>query len=224
MTTHAADPPADEAAARERLEHLFEGFDRLTPDELGRIGLRPQDEEARERLLDAVDEAATRTGLTELVDEARELARETVLRRYAAGTLHPTWIALNWGVSQGTVEDRVAIVEALADAAAATVLEDALDPEIAAALALDAEHLVGLAAGSASDGALARVTQRPDDPELGQSRTGRWARIALVVFVVSGSMVGLGVAMGLPEIVAGAIIIGLIIVALNRPPERRQGR
>ena len=116
--------------------------------------------------------------------QARDGARETVLRRYAAGTLHPTWVALNWGISQGTVEDRVAIVEALADAAAAAVVADALDPDVADALALDAGQVVGMAAGSASEGALARALYRPADPELGRrqlpgrpgspSRSPRW--------------------------------------------------
>lgn len=46
--------------------------------------------------------------------------------------------AASTGISQGTVSDRVAIVEALADAAAAAVVEDELDPEVAAALARDA--------------------------------------------------------------------------------------
>lgn len=227
MATHGADPAVDpdaDKAALERVERLFAEFDRLTPDELGRIGLLAADEDEHERLLDAVDEAAARTGRMALVDQVRLLARETVLRRYATGTLHPTWIALNWGVSQGTIEDRVAIVEALTDAAAAAVVEDALDPEIAAALALDAQHVLGLAAGSASDGSLARVIQRPDDPELGPSKTGRWARIALVVLVVSGTMVGLGFGLGLPEIVAGAVIVGLVVVTVNRPADRRRGR
>jgi hypothetical protein len=227
VTTHSsyrsADPDADRAAI-ERLERLFAEFDRLTPDELGRIGLLTADEDEHERLLDAVHEAAARTGRTALVDEARRHAQETMSRRYAAGTLHPTWVGLNWGVSQGTVEDRVAIIEALTDAAAAAAVEDALDPEIAAALALDAQHVMGLAAGSASDGSLARVIQRPDDPDLGPSGTGRWARIALVVLVVSGTMVGLGVGLGLPEVIAGAIIVGLVIITLNRPPRRRPER
>ena len=205
----------------ERVERLFAEFDRLTADELGRIGLLAADEDEPERLLDAVDEAAARTGRAALVDEARHLARETVLRRYATGTLHPTWVGLNWGISQGTVEDRVAIIEALTDAAAAAAVEDALDPEVAAALALDAQHVRGLAAGSASDGSLARVIQEPDDPELGQSGRGHWARVALVVLVVSGTMVGLGVGLGLPEVIAGAIVVGLVIVTLNRPPRRR---
>jgi hypothetical protein len=227
VTTFVVDPsthPAADKAALERVERLFAAFDRLTPDELGRIGFRAGDEDQHERLLDAVDEAAVRTGRTALVDQVRLLAHETVLRRYATGTLHPTWIALNWGVSQGTIEDRVAIVEALTDAAAAAVVEDALDPEIAAALTLDAQHVLGLAAGSVSDGSLARVIQRPDDPELGPSKTAQWARIALVVLVVSGTLVGLGIGLGLPEVVAGAIIVGLVIIALNRSPDRRGGR
>jgi len=206
----------DERAALDRLERLFATFDRLTPDELGRIGLGGTDEDERQALLAKVDAAAERTGRQSLVAEARTRARDVVMRRYSEGTLHQTWVGLNWGLSQGTVGDRVAIGEALSDAVAAAVVEDALDPDVAAALALPAEHVLGLAAGSASDGSLARVIQRPDDPELGPSRTGRWARIGLMVLVVSGTMVGIGIGTGLPEIVAGAIIAGLIVVALNR--------
>ncbi len=216
----AADP---EAAARARVEGLFAAFDRLTPDELARIGLRRGDEADREALLSAVGSAAAATDRERLIVEARDGAREAVLRRYAEGTLHPTWLALNWGLSQGTVEDRVAIVEALADAAAAAVVADVLDPEVAAALSLDAEQVVGLAAGSASDGALARALQQPLDPELGRSPARRRAFLLLPLAAVVLGALGAGTAPGLLAFGLVLLIAGAIAVAAgrrSRPPAR----
>ena len=112
----------DELAARARLEPLFAAIDRLTPTDLAGIGYRLAPDEEREPLLAALDEAAQRTGREALVEEARGAARRAVMTRYSAGALQPTFIGLNWGVSQGTVESRVAIAETLADAAAAAVL------------------------------------------------------------------------------------------------------
>jgi hypothetical protein len=140
---------ADERAARDRLATLFQAINRLSPDELAGIGFRPAPPEERQPLLDAVAAAAEASGREALVEEARVDARRAVIGRYAAGMLHPTFIALNWGLSQGTVEDRIAIAETLADAAAAAVVEDVLDPEVAAALALDAEAITGMASGEA---------------------------------------------------------------------------
>ncbi len=203
-----------EEDARARVEALFAGFDRLTPDELARIGLRRAPDRELETLLQAIDDAAAATGRQALVDEARDGAREAVLRRYAAGTLHPTWVALNWGISQGTVEDRVAIVEALADAAAAAVVADALQPDVAEALELDAGQVVGLAAGSASEGALGRALDAPADPELG--RSGAWAWLAAITV---GAFAGLtaaafvGAALG---ILAGVLVGVAVGIAARR--------
>ena len=150
-----------EQRARARLEKLFEGLDRLTPDELARMGMRRDHGEARASLLRVVTEAAEKSGRTALLDEARTAAREAVLNRYSAGSLHPTFIGLNWSLSQGTVDDRVAVVEAVEDAAAAAVVADVVDPEVADALSVDAEHLVELSAGDVSDGSLAHAIAPP---------------------------------------------------------------
>jgi hypothetical protein len=211
-----------EAAARARLEALFSTFDRLTPDDLARVGLRRADDEELEELLDAVDAAAGSVGRQRLVDEARERAREAVLRRYADGTLHATWVALNWGISQGTTEDRVAIVEALADAAAVAVVEDVLDPEVAAALALDAQQVLGLATGSASDGALARALSDPEDPDLGPSAIGRWIKVGAAATMVGWAAVGLGAwVFGLPGAIV-AFLAGAAAVVLTATRARRR--
>jgi hypothetical protein len=176
---------AGERAARRRLDDLLRAFDRLTPDELARIGYRRPSDEVREPLLDAVDAAAIRTGRVALMDEARDSVVEAVLVRYSAGTFHPTFAGLNWGLSQGTVEDRVAIAEALADAASVAVVEDALDPEIAAALTRDAAAIMNLAAGEASEGSLAQAIRDPDDPELRPGLGARYRRLIVAVVIVS---------------------------------------
>ncbi|MEI7742816.1 MAG: hypothetical protein WCK58_03575 [Chloroflexota bacterium] len=200
--------------ARARLASLFEGIDRLTPAELGRLGYRMASDEERGELLGAIDAAARQTGRVALVDEARRLARDAVMRRYGEGTLNPTWIALNWGISGGTVADRVAIAETLADAAAAAVVADALEPEIAEALALDARDIVGLSTGAASDGALSRVLDAPADPELGPSRGLRRVRLAVVVLAVASVVASIAaVDMGYwPLAILIAIPVAVLIV------------
>ena len=166
-----------ETTARARLEALFTTFNRLTPDELGHIGLLRDDGPARSALLATVEAAARRADRSALLGEARTEARDVVMRRYAEGSLHPTWVGLNWGLSQGTTEDRVAIVEALADAAAAAVVEDLVDPSVTEALALDAGHILALAIGEASEGSLAHAIEPP--PAGFRDTPGR--RIAVVV-------------------------------------------
>lgn len=165
-----------ERAARDRLRAFFAEVNRLTPDELARIGYSMPPDAARQPLLQAIDEAAARTGRVALVGEARDVAREAVLYRYAVGTYRPTFIALNWGISSGSIADRVAIAETLADAAAAAVVEDVLDPEVASALALEAASITGLAAGEAYEGSLDHVVRTPDDPDLRPSGAVRAAR------------------------------------------------
>lgn len=159
-----------------------------------------------------------RTGRVALVVEARDAAREAVLTRYSAGSFHPTFVALNWGISQGTIENRVAIAETLADAAAAAVVADVLDPEIATAIALDATAITNLAAGEASDWSLARALRNPDDPELGPGPVGRRLRWAGGAGMVGAAAIvtGLGA--------LGATMIGVVaaVRALTRGRKRER--
>jgi hypothetical protein len=200
-----------ELAARERLEQLFRAFDRLTPDELARIGYRPALDEERDSLLVALDEAARRTGRVALMDEARTAVRESVMARYSAGSYHPTFAGLNWGLSQGTVEDRVGIAETLADAAAVAVVEDVLDPEIAAALTRDALAIANLSAGEASEGSLARAFREPEDPDLrGWSGGGGRRQVAV------GAMVAATVVATFGTLAAAAVGIVAAVRAMIR--------
>jgi hypothetical protein len=213
--------PEGEAEARARVDALFERFNRLTPTELGHIGLARVDGERRRARLDAVEAAARDSGRSVLLGEARAEARELVLRRYGEGTLNPTWVGLNWGISGGPAADRVAIVEALADAAAAAVVEDLVEPGVADALSIDAEHVLGLATGDAYEGALSRAIEPPapdlDDPP------GR----TIVVYggaLIGGALVALAgaVLVAAPLGVAGGLVFALIVIAQGRraPDER----
>jgi hypothetical protein len=212
-----------EERARARLELLFEGFDRLTPDELAHMGMRRDHGEARASLLRVVAEAAEKHGRTQLLDEARTQAREAVLNRYSAGSLHPTFIGLNW-MSQGTVDDRVSVVQALEDAASAAVVADLVDRDVVDALSVDAEHLVDLSAGDVSDGSLAHVIAPPAP---GLRDTGaRKAAVgfgALVVGVVaiSGSLLAAGGGVALDVSIAtgfavGAVAAGIVFALARR--------
>jgi hypothetical protein len=159
--THASLDDPGFAAARERLDAVLEGFNRLSPDELARIGLSRRDPEARAALIEQATGAARQAGRSDLVAEGRRSARDMILRRYQQGAIHPTFLALNWGISQGTTRDRVAIIDALQDAATAAVVLDLVDPDVADALAADAAEIVGLASGMAFEGSLDRAITPP---------------------------------------------------------------
>lgn len=209
-----------EAAAHARLATLFAAFDRLTPYELERIGLRRRDAGARAALVRTVEEAAGRADRTALLSEARSAARDAVLRRYREGGLHPTWVGLNWGISQGTTEDRVAIVEALTDAAAAAVVADLVPAEVTDGLAIDADHVLGLASGEVSEGALSHAVEPP--PAGMHDTIGRRVAIWVGALVVGSLVFGLvevalgGVGSGLGGAVAAGVVSAGIVVALAR--------
>jgi hypothetical protein len=78
----------------------------------------------------------------------------------------------------------VAIAEALADAASAAVVQDALDPDVAAALGREAAVIMALAAGKASEGSLAQAIRVPDDPELRPGLAARYRRLIVAVVIV----------------------------------------
>lgn len=213
----ASEIESGDDAARARLDHLFEQFDRLTPDELGRIGLGGWDEAEHEALLAAVADAASRTGREAMVAEARQRARDAVIERYSAGSLHPTWAGLNWGISQGRVEDRVGIVEVLADAAAAAVVADALGPDVYEALSLPAEHVVAMAGGMVSEGSLGRQLAAPQDPELDRRAVRRVAAViaGVMVFITLLPLAYVFELPAAPILALGAAVIA-VVVALRR--------
>ncbi len=212
------DDAAGLAAARERLEAVLAGFNRLSPDELARIGLWRRDATARAGLLETASSAARRAGRTELLAEARRRARDMILRRYQQGAIHPTFITLNWGISQGTTEDRVAIIDALQDAATAAVVADIVDPEVADALAADASEILRLAGGMAYEGSFDRaVAPAPPGYADHPMRRSAIAFLAIDLLLFGVLAIGLGGFDGGPLV---ALLIGsafaLLIVRRSR--------
>lgn len=208
-------------AARERLDAVLEGFNRLSPDELARVGLSRHDPGARAALLEQATSAARRAGRSELVAEGRRSARDMILRRYQQGAIHPTFLALNWGISQGTIEDRVAIIDALQDAATAAVVADLVDPDVADALAADAAGILGLASGMAFEGSLDRAIT---PPPLGYSDhpIRRIALVFLAVEAVAFGIFAFGFDGSRPEalvaLLTGALFT-LVVVRRSRQPQ-----
>jgi hypothetical protein len=211
--------PEGEAVARARVEALFARFNSLTPDELGHIGLHRADPKHRAAQVEMVEDAARRSGRSVLLGEARSEARGIAIRRYSSGTLHPTWLALNWGLSQGTTEDRVAIIEALSDAVAVAVVEDLVGAEVTEDLSLDAEQVLGLAGGEANEGALAHAIE-PPPPGMADTRARRTA--VVVGAVVVGITVFSFATMLLSPIVGlagGITCAGLVFTLGSRLPD-----
>lgn len=213
--------PAGEAAARARVDALFERFNDLTPTDLAHIGLVRQDDEQRRLQLEAVEQAARASGRSVLLGQARDEARAVVFHRFDEAAMSPTWLGPAWGVSTGGVEDRVAIVEALSDSAAAAVVADLVGPDVVRALSTDAEHLLGFADGEAFEGAMSRGIE-PPPPDL-EDPPGR----ALVVYggaAIGGILVAVaGAVLVAPAIgIAGGAVFALIVIAQGRraPDER----
>ena len=84
-----------------------------------------------------------------------------ILRRYQQGAIHPTFLALNWGISQGTTKIAWRSSMRSRTRATAAVVLDLVDPEVADALTADAAEIVGLASGMAFEGSLDRAITPP---------------------------------------------------------------
>ena len=129
-----------EAAARQRVEVVFEAIDGIPTDRLHGVALSPRED--RDRLVETLEGAVAAAGRGALLDEARDSVRNALSQRLAvvfpagnAGlTLHAT----------GRAADQVELVAAIDDAVAVAVAEDLLDPADARALSEPGRALLGL--------------------------------------------------------------------------------
>lgn len=195
-----------EAAARARLETLFRRIDRLIPDDLAHIGLAPDRTGSRAGPRRIAEDAVRRARLDWLADEARSAARDRLIERWAGALYRPTWAGgLNWGVSTGRARDRAEVVRALEDAALAAVAEGHVDDEVLAALAGDADAILGMATGGPAEESLAaamHVAAVAGSPAVGAGLIA----LLLVVIVPTVSLVIFG---GAAAGDAGAVSVGL---------------
>lgn len=127
---------------RDRLVRFGQRVERIRVDELPVYAARPKDPAHAEVFARAMASAAA-DGRTEAVEDARAAMVEFVMERFGNAQYRPTWVGLNWGVSLGSVEDRVRVTRSLSEAVTAIVLWDVLDDG-------DRDELLGVWADLAS--------------------------------------------------------------------------
>lgn len=213
-----------ERAAYARVEALFERLDRFSATELSMMPAPAPDDDVRDGLLAEVDGLADRLGRRELLDNAIEHARESVLTRFVAefrgrtGGFSPTY----------DPKGQAAAIRAISDAVAVAVVEDQLPTADAEALAGAARTLLGrepvAAGGTADAGAPAGAPSERDWAEADQGATvidreapspGMGAARTAVALVVGSIGVPVAVVVGVASgglllaIAAGAAVAAL---------------
>ena len=116
------DVAGDLAAADGRVAAFLDVLARL-PDEAFVSTSLPAAGPTTDAAVAEATRMAAAHGLADVLASARSEARNAVLRRYDAGGYRPTMAGLNWGVSEGRAQDRVAGVVAMEDAITAAVVE-----------------------------------------------------------------------------------------------------
>ena len=179
-------------------------LDRLDREDLQRVGLQMPNA-SREAARDRAVDAAIAAGRRALLDNARRAVREGALGGYARAAYRPSWLGvLNWGVSAGRAEDRVAATLALEDAAIAAVAEDLLPPDDVDELTAAYSLLTRSATGGPPSESL---------PYALSSRPGRLAALLFLVAAVFPIAVTMSVVIGPAALVAGAaVIVGVVSV------------
>lgn len=138
---------ADESirqAAIERLEAFAADLERLGIEDFRQMALAIGAADQREAPRREAERIAAAAGIEDVLDRAQTNVRDYVLRAYGAGTYRPTWIELNWGISLGPVDDRVAAAKAVQDAATAVVVEEIAPPEVAEPLRAPFDLIAGV--------------------------------------------------------------------------------
>jgi hypothetical protein len=197
-------------AADARVAGFLAQLDELEPDIVSRLGMAStSDTPERDAARQEAFAVARARGLEATVHDARATVRETLRRHMDEGSYRPTMVGLNWGISAGTVEDRVAITQAAEDAVTAVVVEPFVSVDVLTALS-SAFDLVdrGHAASPSVD--LSRATAEALSPAT-SGRSSIWLTLILGVAVVAAIAVATGIGRGVG--LAGlAVAIGAMLV------------
>ena len=169
------------------LKGVVAGLDR---EDVQRISLPLPDDARRAALARAVAAAEAAGRGPELAGLRARMRREAFVR-YDRALLRPTWLGLNWGLSSGTSEDRVAVAAALDEAAVIVIADDLLTEADRDVLGWAPEVLLGSAMHDTDSGSLAHAL--PGDSR-GQAATAAAA--------IGGTLLGIGLIVA--PFVAGA--------------------
>ncbi|MFL5680008.1 MAG: hypothetical protein ACJ77B_05345, partial [Chloroflexota bacterium] len=155
-----------------------------------------------------------------LLESAPRRARDGALVEYSQSGYRPTWVGvLNWGVSAGRSQDRVAAALALEDAVIGIVVEDIAAEDDVTALTAPYDLLTRGAIGGPPSESLAFALK---------SRPGRLAAMAYLVLAVAGTAMTMSNAIGPAACVAGIAVVAGVMSAFRvraaRASERHRVR
>jgi hypothetical protein len=112
--------------ARARLVAFMTALEHVNVGELAMFAVRTR-EPAHGRAVAAAAEAARERHLEPQVEAAREVAVDYVTRAYQHGMLRISYFGPTEATGFGPAGDRVRVMQSLADAVTAVILDDALD-------------------------------------------------------------------------------------------------
>jgi hypothetical protein len=119
----SSDDLGKRSAASARVRAFGTRLEHIGLDDFRQIAMSPtaagDRASARDEVIDAIESA----GLADLAAATRADVRAYMDRVYAGGVYRPTWVALNWGLSTGSVQDRVGTMAVVEDAALATIAD-----------------------------------------------------------------------------------------------------
>jgi len=127
----------------DRIAGFLQRLDQLNVDDLEVLALEPIPVADRDRLLSDADAAAQAAGRLDELDEAADLAKETVVRALSLRSFDPTWLGVNWGRTLGHVEDRAELIAEIEEGAMAAVVAD-VAPAVADRLGARFERLAAM--------------------------------------------------------------------------------
>jgi hypothetical protein len=134
--------PPGEAAARARIEVVFEAVDRLSAYVLAQAVIGRTDPDERDRRRARLEDAVGRSDRGALLDAARAALNHALQAKVSASLVGTAYGVI--AASSGRVDDRVAVFQALDDAVGVAVAEDLLEVEDARALSDPGRALLGL--------------------------------------------------------------------------------
>jgi hypothetical protein len=177
----------------ERIAALKAAVAELDREDVQRISL-PLPDDARRAALGRAIAAADGAARGEALAKLRKTLYHEAFVRYDRAILRPTWLGLNWGVSSGTSEDRVAIAAAFDEAAVVAIADDLLSEDDRDVLGWAPDVLLGSAAHAGDSGSLAHAL--PCDAR-GQAATAAAA--------IGGVLLGVGL-IAAPIVAAAAAL------------------
>ena len=120
-TTARATQVREEAG--ERLAAFAARLERIGLEDFRSVALAPSAAADRAEARAAASRAVEAAGLSDVWDDAQRAVHQHIGRVYAGGGFRPTFVGVNWGLSTGSVDDRVAATAAVEDAALASLAD-----------------------------------------------------------------------------------------------------